>query len=177
MNHDGTIRSLAARRRLPDSHLARWLAMDSGSRAALLDIAERLKLRTGQLVAAIDLLDEICVREGERPTAILSRDSVRRAANGSGSAPARAAAFIDALRAIRFPRLRRAMERMASELAALRLPAGIEVVLPKDLHSDELMVRLQAKTGREMRRLIESLVDRKAGLVQLAEMLSGDDEV
>ena len=171
------VRELAARRRLPESHLGRWLAMDSASRDALLDVAAHLRLRTGQLVATIDLLDEISVREGVCAAAILARDSVRRAAAGAGSLPTRAASFLDAVRAIRFPRLQRAMERISAELAALRLPTGIAVVLPKDLHSDELMVRIHARTGNELRKLIESLAEKKSGLVRLAELLSGDDEV
>ena len=60
---DAQIRMLAAERRLPPSHLARWLAMDQPSRAALLDIARVLRLRTGQLVTALDTLEEIAVRE------------------------------------------------------------------------------------------------------------------
>ena len=177
MTADQAIRALAERRRLPDAYLARWLAMDPDSREALRKIAEGLKLRTGQLANAIELLDEIGVREKERAAEILARDSVRLAAAAAGSAPSRAAAFIGALRAIRFPRLQRAMERMTAELAALRLPVGIDVVLPKDLHSDELMIRIRAKTGHEMQKLIESLAERKSELCRLAEMLSGDDEI
>lgn len=178
MSHDDdAVRSLAARRHLPDSHLAKWLAMDPDSRASLLEAAERLRLRTGQLVSAIDLLDEIAVREKQVPAAILARDEIRRASSGAASAPALAAAFLDALRAIRFPSLARAMGRISAALAALRLPAGLNVVLPKDLHSDELIVRLSARTGRELRELLKALREKEDELVRIAGMLSGDDEV
>src|ERR1700732_3720977 len=71
------IRACAASRHLPDAHTEKWLAMDTPSRMGLLDIAERLKLRTGQLVAAIDLLDEIEIREGVSPAKILLRGEVQ----------------------------------------------------------------------------------------------------
>src|ERR1700688_2931341 len=114
------IRACAASHHLPESHTEKWLAMDTPSRMGLLDIAERLKLRTGQIIAAIDLLDEIEIREGVSPAKILLRDEIHRACTLLGSGPWRAAAFLDALRAIRFPRLKLAVERLSSEIAALK---------------------------------------------------------
>ena len=174
---DLAIRALAEKRRLPASHLEKWLAMDEASRRAFLDIAQTLKLRTGQIVAALDLLDEITVREKCTPANILAREEIRRAVSARGSTPARAAAFLDALRAIRFPRLRRANQRIAAAIAALRLPAGVSVVLPKDLHSDELMVRLSAKTGSDLRRLIKALAEKQSALARIADMLGDEDEI
>src|SRR5271170_1962943 len=58
---DAQIRELAAERRLPPSHLARWLALDPSSRAAMLDLARDLRLRTGQLVHALETLEEIAM--------------------------------------------------------------------------------------------------------------------
>jgi hypothetical protein len=172
-----SIRALAERRRLPAPHLERWLAMEPESRGAFLEVAQKLNLRTGQIAAALDLLDETGVREQTTPAAVLSRESVRRAISARGSTPARAAAFLDALRAIRFPRLRRASDRIADAIAALRLPAGISIILPKDLHSDELMVRLSARTGSELRRLVELLAEKQADLARIADMLGEEDEV
>lgn len=169
------IRACAASRHLDEFHTEKWLAMLTPSRMALLDVAERLKLRTGQLVAAIDLLDEIEIREGASPAAILARDEIRRACISNGSAPWRAAAFIEALRKIRFPQLREAMDRLSSEIAALKLPAGVSVVLPKDLGSDELMIRISARTGRELENLLDTLSDKKADLIRIANKIGGDD--
>ena len=58
--------------------------MDLPSRAAMLDLARTLRLRTGQLVTALDTLDEIAVRERVTVAAILDRVEIRRIANGSG---------------------------------------------------------------------------------------------
>jgi hypothetical protein len=169
------IRACAANRHLSEAETEKWLAMPTPSRMGLLDVAERLQLRTGQLVAAIDLLTEIEIREGVSPAEILLRDDVQRACKLAGSGAWRAAAFIEELRKIRFPRLRDAIDRLSSEITALKLPSGVRVELPKDLSSDELVVRISARTGRELEKLIEALAEKKPGLVRIAEMMGGDD--
>ena len=169
------IRASAANRHLDETHTEKWLAMLTPSRMALLEIAERLNLRTGQLTAAIDLLDEIEIREGASPAQTLARDEIRRACVSQGSGPWRAAAFIEALRKIRFPRLREAMERLSAEVAALKLPSGIRVGLPKDLGSDELTIHLSARTGREVEKLIDVLAEKKSALMRIAHLIGGDD--
>lgn len=170
------IRACAASRHLPESHVEKWLAMNTPSRMGLLDIAERLKLRTGQIIAAIDLLDEIEIREGVSPAAILLRDEIQRACTLGGSGPWRAKAFLDALRAIRFPRLKAEVERLSSEIAALKLPSGVRVMLPKDLSSDELVIRVSARTASELENLIDALGAKKSALVRIAQLIGGDDD-
>ncbi|MGO9607893.1 MAG: hypothetical protein ACLQAT_31585 [Candidatus Binataceae bacterium] len=174
---DDEIRELAARRHLPDSHLERWLNLDEASRAAILEVARTLKLRTGQLVTALDLLDEISVREKTDIAALLSRPALRRPLGGRGSAPERARAFLDELRAIRFPRLRETTAHLESAIAALRLPRGIAILLPRDLSSDELTIQLTASGTRELNRLVDALAERKTELGRLISILAGSDEV
>ena len=169
------IRACAENRHLSDSQTEKWLAMPTPSRMGLLDVAERLNLRTGQLVAAIDLLTEIEIREGTAPAEILLREDVQRACKLNGSGPWRAAAFIEALRQIRFPRLKEAIDLLSSEIVALKLPAGLRVELPKDLGSDVLIVRISAHTGRELENLIDALAEKKGGLVRIANLMSGDN--
>jgi hypothetical protein len=171
------IRACAESRHLPEPNTEKWLAMATPSRMGLLDIVERLKLRTGQLIAAIDLLDEIEIREGVSPAETLKREDIRRACTQGGSGPWRAAAFIDTLRAIRFPRLKLAIEQLSSEVAALKLPAGVRVELPKDLGSDELVIRVSARTGRELEKLIDTLGEKKTGLLRIVKMIGGDDDL
>ncbi len=169
------IRACAAGRHLSELQTEKWLAMPTPSRMGLLDVAERLNMRTGQLVAAIDLLTEIEIREGVSPAEILLREDVQRACRLAGSGPWRAAAFIEALRKIRFPRLKEAADRLSAEIAALKLPSGVRVELPKDLGSDELVVRISARTGRELENLIDAVAEKKTGLVRIANLMSGDD--
>jgi len=176
MNADETdtqIRELSAERRLPPSHLDRWLTMDPSSRAAMLDIARKLRLRTGQLVIALDTLEEIAVREHVSVAAILDRPEIRRIVNGSSSAPSRASALLEALRTLRYPLLKRMQEQLRSEVAALKLPRGISIDLPKELGSDELSVSLRARSGAELAHMIEALDRSRAGLTRIIEMLGG----
>ncbi len=170
---DAQIRELAVERRLPPSHLERWLAMDPPSRVAILDIAHILRLRTGQLVTALDMLDEIAVRERITVAAILERPEIRRIATGPGSAPSRASALIEALRTLRYPRLKEMQERFRSEIAALKLPRGISMALPKDLGSDEVTVSLRVRSAAELDNLLEALNRSRPGLSRIVEMLGG----
>ena len=170
---DADIRMLAEDRRLPAAHLERWLAIDEVSRGGLLELARNVRFRTGQLVTALDLLEEIAVRERITVAEVLERDVIRRIADGPGSGPARASALIDALRKIRFPRLRAMQERLRAEVAALKLPRGISVDLPKELGSDELTVSLRVRSANDLGRLIAALNQSSAGLVRIVEMLGG----
>ena len=90
-------------------------------------------MRTGQLVTAFELLEEIALRERVSIEAILARAEVRRILDGAGSAPGRARELIEMLRAMRFPRLRRMADLLAAEVAALRLPGGINGGLAEGL--------------------------------------------
>lgn len=167
------IRVLAERRRLPAAHLERWLAMDEISRGALLALARKLALRTGQLVSALELLEEIAVRERTIVAEILDRDEIRRVADAPGSGPARASAFIEALRQIRFPRLKEMQARLRAQITALKLPHRISVVLPKELGSDELKISLQVGSVDELDKLVAALNRSSAGLARIIERLGG----
>ena len=170
---DAQIRQLAAERRLPQSHIDRWLAMDPASRAAMLDIARTLRLRTGQLVTALDTLEEIAVREHVNVAAILDRPEIRRIANGPGSVPSRASALLEALRTLRFPLLKRMQHELRAEVSALKLPRGISIDLPKDLGSDELTVSLRVRSGADLAHLLDALDRSRSGLTRIIEMLGG----
>jgi hypothetical protein len=170
---DQQIRTIAAERRLPASHLARWLAMDPVSRAAMLDLARALRLRTGQLVTALDMLDEITVRDHVTIASVLERPEIRRIANGSGSTPSRASALLEALRTLRYPLLKKMQEQLRSEVSALKLPRGISIDLPQELGSDELTVSLRVRNAVELANLFEVLDQKRSGLTRIIEMLGG----
>lgn len=176
-DRDGDIRALAERRHLPADRLARWLAFDEDSRAAILEVALALKLRTGQLSVALDLLDEISVREKTIAASILARPALRRLRDAGGSAPERAHALLDQLRAIRFPRLHQAVERLEAAVAAMRLPRGIAVLLPRELASDELTIQLKVSDAQKLERLLETLMEKREELGRILTMIGGGDEI
>jgi hypothetical protein len=160
---------------LPPAYVQKWLALDKRGRARLLEIAENLKMHTGQFVAAIELLEEIAIREGQNAGEILASPSLRRVLNSTGSSPGRARALLDELRILRYPRLRRAVERLAEEVAAIKLPHGIKIVLPRDLASDEVRIEIVAHGSAEMEQLLACLTAKSREFVALAAMLGGAD--
>jgi hypothetical protein len=168
------IRAWAAQRRVDRAHLERWLKLDETSAAALLEAARALRLRVGQLHEALTMLDEIALVEGETVGAVLARPALKRILEGAGSAPARARAFVQALRATRFPRLARALERLKAEVAALRLPRTVTVVLPRDLASDELRIEIRARSAAELGESIAALERSARGLERIVGMLGGE---
>jgi hypothetical protein len=174
---ESEIRALAERRHLPAAHLARWLGAGARSRDAILEFARTLALRTGQIVEALDLLDEISVRERAAIADILARPALARLLTAAGSRPDRARDFLAELRGMRFPRLSELSRRLHDEIAALKLPAGVRVVLPPRLGSDELTVQLRVSSPSGLERALEAIAERRDGITRIIEMLGGKDEV
>ena len=170
---DRRLRSWASAKSLPRAYLLKWLAFDERARTALLEIAENLKMRTGQFITALTLLEEIAAREGQEVEDVLVHPSLCRVLNSTGSGPGRARALLDELRTLRYPRLKRAGQRLANELAAIKLPSGIKVFLPPALASDEVRVEIVAHGSGEMERLLACLTAKSGELTRLAAMLSG----
>ncbi len=155
----------------------RWVALGETDAMAILAAARELRLRTGQLVSALEILADISVREGIGAATILERSELRTALAGRGSRPERASAFIDKLRELRYPRLARMRSRLEAAVAAMRLPRGLAIVLPKDLSSDEVMIRLTVRTAVEMDSLLAALHGRKEEFNALFEALGGSGEI
>jgi hypothetical protein len=171
------IRRWAADKHLPEANLARWLELDEATRAALLALARELRLRTAQLAMALELLDEIAVRENRTLIAILDSDPIRNAIAAGGSAPARASCMLEALRAIRFPRLTGIRSELEARIRGLRLPPALRVRLPRELSSDELTLELRARTRAELEEGLKALERIGPELARIVERLGGGDEV
>jgi hypothetical protein len=174
---DARIRHWAEAHLLPDSILGSWMRMAAEDRAALLSTAEELNFRPGQLVSALEMLSEIKVRQNEGAAVILNLPKIRRIAEGNGSRPGRAKVALEAIRAIRFPELHRMSERLAEEIAALGLPSGISVLLPRNLASDELRVEIVAHGAAQMLQLIDAIGAKGPGLARIARLIDGTDEI
>ena len=104
---------------------------------------------------------------------MLARAPLKRILEGAGPAPARARAFVDELRAMRFPRLGRALEQMKAEVAALKLPRAITVTLPKDLGSDELRIEIRTRSGAEFKETLRALAEKTDGVERILDLLGG----
>lgn len=180
MNSDAldlAIRDWAARHQLPQTPIDYWLGLAVDDRSAMLELAQTLRLRTGQCLVVLELLDELHVRDQITIRGLLQQDSLWRIIHGGGSAPGKARALIEALRTRRFPRLKQTMERLTAMIAATDLPAGVRLVLPSNLGSDELRVELTVHNGDELRRLLDAVAVRGERLSEIADALGGTDEV
>jgi len=168
------VRAWAEAHHTDRAHLERWLALDAESAAALLQAAVRLRLRVGQLQGALEMLEEIALVERTPAAAVLARAPFKRILGGVGPAPARARAFVEELRAMRFPRLGRALERIKAEVAALGLPRAIGVTLPKDLGSDELRIEIRVRSGAELKESLRALAEKTDGMERVLDLLGGE---
>ncbi len=175
--YQAAVREWAAEHHVPQAALDRWLEFGETGALAILTVARDLRLRTGQLLGALEMLVEIGVRESESAASILARDELRPIIRGGGSRPERASALIDKLREFRYPRLSRTRAKLESAIAAMRLPPGLTVVLPKDLSSDEVMIRMTVRTAAELERLLAALTEHQQELQALIEALGGSDEI
>jgi hypothetical protein len=169
------VRAWAEPHHLDRVHLERWLALDAYSAAALLDAAGRLRLRVGQLQGALEMLEEIALIDGMQVSAVLARAPLKRILEGVGPAPARARAFVDELRAIRFPRLGHALAQMRAEVAALKLPRSVSVMLPKDLGSDELRIEIRVRSAAEFRESVRALEERADSVERILDLFGGEN--
>jgi hypothetical protein len=167
------LKAWAIEHHMPEAALERWIALGETDAMALLETARELRLRTGQLLSALEMLAEIGLRERQGVAAILSRSELRTPLKGARSRPERASAFMAKLRELRFPRLARARARLEAAVAALRLPSGLALVLPKDLSSDEVMIRLTVRTPAELENLLAAIVDRREEIKALLGALGG----
>ena len=176
MRTEDRVHRWADAKALPPPHLRKWLAVDEPGRTRLLEIAENLNLHTGQFITALALLEEIAVREGQAVGEVLDRPSLRRILNSTGSGPGRARVMLDELRMLRYPQLKRAWERLTQEVAAIKLPPGIKVILPPDLASAEVRIEIVAHGGAEMEQLLACLTAKSNALARLAALLDGSDD-
>jgi len=172
---DRRLRLWANAKALPSADVQKWLALSELGRTRLLEIAENLKMHTGQFIAALALLEEIAIRKGQDIGEILACPSLRRVLNSAGSGPGRARALLDELRTLRYPRLKHASERLAEAVAAIKLPLGIKIALPRDLASDEVRVEIVAHGSAEMERLLACLTAKSSEIIGFAAMLGGAD--
>jgi len=172
---DRRLRHWANAKALPPADVQKWLALSELGRTRLLEIAENLKMHTGQFIAAFALLEEIAIREGQDVGEILACPPLRRVLTSAGSGPGRARALLDELRALRYPRLKHASERLAEAVAAIKLPLGIKIALPRDLASDEVRVEIVAHGSAEMEQLLACLTAKSSEIIGFAAMLGGVD--
>ncbi|HLH75797.1 MAG TPA: hypothetical protein VKV28_03220 [Candidatus Binataceae bacterium] len=170
------IRAYASAHHISAPALERWLAMGEADGLAILELAQVLKLRTGQLLSALDLLSDIALRQGTEVGTVMRQPELQKLIDAPGSRPERASAYLARLTELRYPRLHRMRERLSAALGELKLPSGVTVVLPRDLSSDELQIRLNPRTPAQFDHQLEALRAQAAQLKRVIAGLGGSDE-
>ena len=151
--------------------------MEPADGKAVLQVARTLNLRSAQISQSLELLEELSVREQKEIRSLLETNELRRVLQSNGSRPARAKAFLDLLRALRRPEMSRLKRRLTENIAAMKLPRPVRVLLPRDLASDELKVEIVVNSAKTLDSALSSLISNRDELKRILAILGGEDEV
>jgi hypothetical protein len=171
------IHRFAQQRHLPQRSIGAWLGLGADAARMVLELSAALRLRTGQLAVLLEILPEIALREGVNAAAVLARPEIKRLATAPGAAPARAHELLNALRALRYPRLSRMLTILQSHIEALHMPPTVTIALPRELNSGQLVIELRAGSTGELDQALSALHQRRGQLAHILELLDGIDEL
>ena len=143
--------------RLQPAVAQRWRALDRADAAAVLDLAEALRLGENHLRDFLEWADEIAVRDATSIAAVLGGEAVRAARERDLGRNEAIKAVREALRRVRFPRLSALEDDLARRVRALALPPGVRVLLPPNLLDTEVRVELRGADLASFRAAVERL--------------------
>jgi hypothetical protein len=170
------INKYAAAMHFSTSMVARWRACAPRDQAALLVVAEALRLGENQFRDIFDQAEEISARRqcsiGEVLDAQPIRDALARGLGRNESVRA----FKQSLRRLRYPQLAAIEERLALTTKALQLPRGVEVRFPENLEGEEVSVHLKAKSATQLREQVGKLTAamERPEVDEMFRLLEGD---
>jgi hypothetical protein len=151
-------RALAESRRYSSVTIDRWLRLAADDGAALLTLAQELRLGENQLRDVWDWAEEIAARDGVSLADVLAMDGVvaaRRRAIGRND---KLKQIKGALRRLRFPQLSAVEDRLQAHIRALGLPENIRVRLPEFLEGDALQIEVVATSADGLRQAAAHLL-------------------
>lgn len=150
------VRRYAAGKHFDPATIARWLAAEPTDGAALLALAERLRLGENQFRDLFDDLIAIAARGGGSAAEVVAGDDLRAVlARGLGRNETVKAAK-RTLRRLRYPQLAAAEAKLKDCVAALALPAGARVELPENLEGEEVVVTIRGRSAAEVRGKVQA---------------------
>jgi len=148
---ESAVRAYAAARQFASVTLERWLAQPAEDRAALLDLADRLRLGENQFRDAFDDLVAIGARRGCGIAEVLRADELRTVLARQLGRNEAVKAVKSVLRRLRYPQLTAAEQRLAALGKSLRLPAGVSIEWPHDLEGEHIAIAMRAASAGELR--------------------------
>lgn len=148
---ESAVRTYAAEKRFTAATLERWLAQPPVDRAALLELAARLRLGENHLREVMNDLAAIGSRRACGIAAVLQGDDLRSALDQRLARNDAIKTLKQALRRLRYPQLSSAERRLAELGRTLHLPAGVRLELPENLEGEHIAVTLRAGSAAELR--------------------------
>ncbi|MBI1994470.1 MAG: hypothetical protein HYS67_08715 [Deltaproteobacteria bacterium] len=173
---DQLVRAYGSAKGFHQQTLDRWLGLSEVDRAALLDLAQGLKLGENHFRDFLDWLEEIALRDGLSFRDVLDGAALARISSdprlGRGDKLKR---MKEELRRLRFPRLARLEDEIQRRVQEMKLGPLIQISFPPGLEGGELTVQIKAASHAELeksaRELAESL--EKKAMKEIFELLSG----
>ena len=129
----------------------RWRQLPTADAAALLSLAQELRLGENQLRDLWDWADEIAARDRLSLSDLLASPTITAARGRPVSRNDKLKLIKGALRCLRFPQLAALEDRLAILVRALDLPANVRVVLPEFLEGDAVRIEFAATNAAALR--------------------------
>lgn len=159
--------------------LERWLGLSEVDRAALLDLAQGLKLGENHFRDFLDWLEEIALRDGLSFRDVLDGAALARISSdprlGRNDKLKR---IKEELRRLRFPRLARLEEEIQRRVQEMKLGPVIQISFSPGLEGGELTVQIKAASHETLQKLIEELAGalEKRAMKEIFALLEGGED-
>jgi len=124
--------------------------------AAAAELLEAVRLTVQQARGVLESLAAVAAGE-QQPFALLAAEMVESARQGRPADRAAAGRLIELLSERRYPRRTAAWRRLEAALAALELPAGVQVAADRTMEDDRLHVTLRAAEAAGLARRLAAL--------------------
>jgi len=154
---NAAIRAYGAERHYRAATLERWVALPAADAAALLDLAQELRLGENQLRDLWEWAADVAGREHGSLAAVLALDAVEVARRQPVGRNDRLRLVKCALRRLRYPQLSALEDRMADLVRSLDLPRDVRLTLPDFLEGDAVRIEIVAPDPDSLRAAAEHL--------------------
>jgi hypothetical protein len=153
-----------------------WLQLPEPDGAALLELAEALRMGENHFRDFLDWLEEIALRDGIAVRTVLGGEPIAKILDdprlGRNDKLKR---IKEELWRLRYPRLAEAQEQVRSRIRELKLSPQIQMSAPLNLEGGALTVQMRATSREELARLARELAEavEKKGVAEIFQLLGG----
>ena len=148
---DAAVRSFTAERRYSQAMVERWLRLPSADAAALLDLAQELRLGENQLRDLWEWAEEIAERDRMSLAQVLALEPIAAARRQQLSRNDRLNLVKATLRRLRFPQLAAVENQLAARVRELGLPGNVRLTWPEFLEGDSMQIEIVADSAAALR--------------------------